>query len=190
MTDWRPLADPIIEHPSPNYGYPGETVRWRAVTWHITEGALGGTLSWLCDPSSNASAHFVVARDGSIYHLVDLDQAAWAQGRAVMSDLSNPIIRQTVDAGINPNLRSYSIECVGLSSWGKGGSLTQPQSDALIRLTAFLCLRSKLTADRTHIIGHYQWDGVGRAGCPGFSFPEWQEWIGRVRALALFWRGW
>lgn len=190
MLQWSPLADPVVSYPSPNYGYPGKGVLWRAVTWHIAEGSLDGTLSWLTSAAGAASAHVVIARDGTIYNLVDLDQAAWCQGRMLAPDVSNPIIREVYDAGINPNRRSYSIECVGYSSWGKGGSLTQRQADALVGVTAYLCYRSKLSADRTHILGHYQWDSVTRAGCPGYSADEWSEWVGRVRALCLLWRGW
>jgi N-acetyl-anhydromuramyl-L-alanine amidase AmpD len=188
--DWAPLADNIIERPSPNYGYSGARPHWRAVTWHIAEGNLDGTLSWLTSPESDASSHFVVARDGQIYHLVSLDEAAWCQGHVCAPNLANPIIQQTVSAGINPNLVSYSIECVGYSSWGKGGSLTQPQSDALIRLTAYLCNRSRLSSDQTHILGHYEWDRCTRSGCPGYSYDEWLEWVERVHALTSLWRGW
>src|SRR6185437_5940701 len=190
MSMWAPLADHIIDYPSPNYGYSGMDVLWRAVTWHIAEGTLDGTLSWLTSPASEASAHIVIARDGTIYNLVPLIKPAWAQGRMLMPDVSNPIVREVYDAGINPNRRSLSIECVGYSSWVKGGSLTQPQADALIRVTAYMCYRWKLSADRTHILGHYQWDSVTRSGCPGYSSEEWREWVGRVRALCLLWRGW
>ena len=188
--EWAPLPDPIIHRPSPNYGYAGAKPRWRAVTWHITDGDLEATLSWLTAPVSQASAHIVVARDGSLYNLVPLDQPAWAQGNVCRPDRSNPIVDQTVQADINPNLVSYSIECVGYSRHGVSGALTSVQSDALTRITAYLCWRSRLTADRTHILGHYQWDGCTRSECPGYSRDEWATWVGRVHALCLLWRGW
>ena len=75
--DWYPLVDIIHYRPSPNHGYDGAKPRWRAVTWHIAEGSLDGTLSWLTSPQSQASAHVVIARDGTIYNLVDLDEPAW-----------------------------------------------------------------------------------------------------------------
>lgn len=187
---WFPLADMIQARPSPNYGYYGEKPRWRAVTWHIAEGSLDGTLSWLTSPASQASAHVVVGRDGAIYNLVSLDEAAWAQGNVCQPDRRNPIVLETAALDVNPNLVSYSIECVGYSSWGKGGSLTSAQIDALIRVTALLCYHAHLTADRTHILGHYQWDSCTRSGCPGFSDDEWREWVGRVAALTHLWRGW
>jgi hypothetical protein len=188
--EWPPLADVIHHRPSPNYGYGDLQPRWRAVTWHIAEGTLEGTLSWLTSPDSLASAHVVIGRAGDIYNLVDLDQPAWCQGGLCGEDTANPIINQVSKASLNPNLASYSIECVGYSDWGKPGSLTLLQSDALVRVTAYLCYRSRLSADRTHILGHYQWDSCTRAGCPGFSLGEWSAWIERVRNLCLLWRGW
>lgn len=186
----EPYIGRIIQRPSPNHGYAGVAPVWRAVTWHISQGSLDSTLAWLCDPASDASAHIVVARDGEIYQLVDFDQPAWAQGIEDNPDMGNPIVRQTVEAGVNPNLRSYSIECVGYSAYGHPGALTADQALALQRITAYLCWRSRLTADRTHILGHYQWDSVNRPYCPGFAAEEWAEWIARVRSLCLLWRGW
>ena len=188
--EWSPLADTINHRPSPNYGYGSARPNWRAVTWHITEGSLEGTLSWLTSPESQASAHIVVARDGALYSLVSLTEAAWAQGNVCTPNRRNPIIYQTARDGVNPNLVSYSIECIGYSSWGRGGSLTQPQSDALVRVTAYLCWRSRLSADRTHILGHYEWDSCTRSGCPGFALEEWADWITRVNHLCRLWRGW
>jgi len=187
---WEPLADTIHFTPSPNFGYGDEPFIPRAVVWHISEGSLGATLGWLRNPASNASAHMVVARDGTLYNLVELRDAAWANGRIDGPDRSNPIVQQTVDSGVNPNLRTYSIECVGESSHWDGGSLTQVQAAALTRITAYLCWRSKLTCDRVHILGHYQWDSVTRSGCPGFSQLEWDKWIARANALCHLWRGW
>lgn len=185
-----PYIGRIIQRPSPNYGYPGASPIWRAVTWHISQGSLESTLDWLCDPASDASAHYVIARDGEIYQLVDLENAAWAQGKVDKPDLGNPIVRQTVEAGVNPNLRSYSIECVGYSQYGHAGALTVDQALALQRVTAYLCWHGRLSADRTHILGHYQWDDVTRPYCPGYAPEEWIEWIARVRSLCLLWRGW
>lgn len=190
VLEWPPLADHIEYVPSPNKGYGDVKPRWRAVTWHIAEGSLNGTIDWLCSPQSQASSHVVIGRNGEIFNLVPLGEAAWCQGRVDTPDLSNPIIRQTVAAKLNPNLVSFSIECVGYSTWGRGGSLTDPQRGALERVTAYLCYRAKLTADRVHILGHNQWDSRNRWGCPGFSPAEWGDMVARVAALTHLWRGW
>lgn len=187
---WEPLADDIQFAPSPNYGYGDALPYWRAVTWHISEGSLEATLAWLRNPISRASAHIVIGRAGEVYSLVPLREPAWAQGAVREPDRANPIVQQTVDAGVNPNLRSYSIECVGFSSYGKGGSLTVPQALALQRVTAYLCWRSHLSCDRTHVLGHYQWDSVSRFNCPGFAPWEWVLWVQRAAELCKLWRGW
>lgn len=187
---WTSTVNGMVPRPSPNYGYGEAKPHWRAVTWHISEGTLDGTLSWLTSRASEASAHLVIARDGTIYRLVPFSEAAWAQGNVCMPDRRNPVIDQTVRAGINPNLVSYSIECVGMSGHGTPGSLTAPQEDALVRATAYFCVRSGLSSDRTHILGHYQWDSCTRQNCPGFAPLEWGDWVGRVHALTQFWRGW
>lgn len=190
ITVWEPLADDIIFAPSSNYGYGAALPYFRAVTWHISDGTLSATLSWLRNPVSQASAHIVVGRAGEIYNLVPLREPAWAEGVVNEPDRTNPIVQQTVDASVNPNLRSYSIECVGYSSYGKGGSLTVDQALALQRVTAYLCWRSHLTCDRTHILGHYQWDSVDRPNCPGFAEWEYTLWIARAAELCKLWRGW
>ena len=187
---WPFLADEIRLRPSPNYGYGSARPRWRAVTWHIAEGSLEGTLSWLTSPQSQASAHIVIGRNAEVYRLVGLDEAAWCQGGKCDSDMANPIVAQTVHSGINPNLVSYSIECVGFSQYGRPGALTDVQAAALVRVTAYLCYRSHLTADRTHILGHYQWDRCTRENCPGYSLGEWSTWVGAVDHLCRLWRGW
>lgn len=187
---WPPLADNIIPYYSDNLGYDGKVPNWRAVTWHIADGTLEGTLSWLTSPVSQASAHVVIGRAGEIYNLVPLDEAAWAQGNRCNPDRHRAVIDQTDAAGVNPNLVSYSIECVGYSTYGKPGALTSPQLDALIRVTAYMCLRSHLTADKDHIFRHAQWDSCTRPNCPGYSVDEFNAWVARVRALTMLWRGW
>ena len=187
---WEPLADDVQFAPSPNYGYGGLMPWFRAVTWHISQGSLEATLSWLRNPVSKASAHLVIARDGTIYNLVNLREAAWANGLVADPDMTNPIVEQTVVSRVNPNLRTYSIECVGYSSYGHGGSLTPVQAGALQRVTAYLCWRSHLSCDRTHILGHYQWDSETRHDCPGYSPQEWRDWIAKAASLCHLWRGW
>jgi N-acetyl-anhydromuramyl-L-alanine amidase AmpD len=188
--EWSPLADVINHRPSPNYGYGSLKPNWRAVTWHIADGGLEGTLDWLTSQASQSSAHVVIGRNAEIYSLVPLTKPAWCQGNVCSADIRNPIIAQTTHSGLNPNLVSYSIECVGYSKHGRPGALTDVQAAALVRVTAYLCYRSRLTADRTHILGHCQWDGCTRSECPGYSLGEWSAWVEAVRQLCLLWRGW
>lgn len=176
--------------PSPNRGgYQGRR-RVRCVTWHITEGGKDASIEWLRNPISAASANFVLDRDGGVTCLVPPGETAWSNGIVQNPDRTRRVIQETVAAGVNPNLVTVSIECVGNSSHGMGGSLTQQQAAMLVQLTAWLCCRFGLSADRAHIFGHYQWDGVTRAGCPGFSAAEWERWIADVATVTHEKRGW
>jgi hypothetical protein len=48
------------------------------LVWHETAGAYKGSIDWLCNPASDASAHLVVREDGGeVTQLVRLSDKAW-----------------------------------------------------------------------------------------------------------------
>lgn len=52
--------------------------RVRLLTWHETAGAYAGSVSWLRNPASQASAHIVIREDGlAASQLVALAEKAW-----------------------------------------------------------------------------------------------------------------
>ncbi len=54
---------------------------------HFTAGASAeSSIAWLLDPVSRASAHVLVARDGSLTQLVAFDRRAWHAGRSRWED--------------------------------------------------------------------------------------------------------
>jgi N-acetylmuramoyl-L-alanine amidase len=54
---------------------------------HFTAGASAeSSIAWLLDPAARASAHVVVARDGSLTQLVAFDRRAWHAGRSRWED--------------------------------------------------------------------------------------------------------
>lgn len=177
----------VTSKPSPNRGYNGAAYKPEAVVWHITAGSGASAVSWLTSPASNASANYVILESGERVELVNPeagpDGAAWANGDVQKPDLSNALIAGWVRAGVNPNLKVVSIEHAGMSSAGKGGSLTPAQIEATVRLTAWLCQRFGIAPDQDHILGHYQINDVTRHNCPGFSAAEWSSWVGRIAAL-------
>lgn len=69
----------IIKKPSPNYSPSGYVKIGHQI--HKTLGLMPGCLDWLTNPVSNASAHLLVTRDGTIYELVDLKNRSWTAGR-------------------------------------------------------------------------------------------------------------
>ena len=80
----------ITEYDSPNFGYPdgtrGQNVPTQIVIhhWGSDESTFGGTVSWLCNPSSNVSAHFVVEAGRSAC-LVNWNDAAWHAGNKAVN---------------------------------------------------------------------------------------------------------
>lgn len=181
MTLTKPTVD--TGHPSPNRGYARGTRRVDAVIWHITAGT--DSLGWLTNPSSGASANYLIARTGTIYELVPPNESAWANGRVCNPDADHnqPLVTKWVAEGGNFNQRTVSIEHEGMSSLGNGGSLTAAQVAATVHLTAWLCQMFRLTPDRQHIFGHFEIDDCDRPNCPGFSQAEWTDWLGRVAGL-------
>lgn len=176
--------------PSANYTPRTSPRTIRCVVWHIAEGTLDGTLSWLRSPRSEASSHYVVARDGDIYQLVRDRDVAWTNGDRCSPDEEHPMIASLLTSGQRLNDVSVTVECIGYSSHGRGGSLTTIQRDSLTRLTAHLCLKYSLTADRAHILGHSDWNSCTRLHCPGFSAGEWRAFVEYVSALVHSARGW
>lgn len=177
---------PVISNPSPNHGYPGD-YRPEAICWHITAGSGASALSWLTNPASDASANYVVTEDGKIHELVNPEAgqqgAAWANGQVSKPNMANPLVASWINAGINPNRRTVSIEHAGQSSMGKGGSLTAGQIAATVKLTAWLCRRFGIAPDRQHVIPHAFIDSVNRANCPGFAEREWTTWVDAIAEL-------
>lgn len=189
--DWRdPWGDRLILRSTQNRYKGRRGYRIRCVVWHITEGSLDSTLSWFSNPNSDASANDVIARDGRIFNVVPGEDAPWTNGRLDNPNLGYAIPRESSQQGVNPNFWSYTLECVGSSSWGMGGSLTPVQIAALIGRTAQACMEYHLTADREHILPHSAFDSVSRSGCPGFSPAEWRVWTAAVSVLTYRWRGW
>lgn len=48
-----------------------------------TGGEYKGTINWFLNPASEASAHFIIARDGRITQMVNLTDRAWHAGAAL-----------------------------------------------------------------------------------------------------------
>lgn len=88
----------ITEYDSPNFGYPtgtrGQNEPKQIVIhhWGSDDSTFSGTVSWLCNPKSQVSAHFVVEAGRSAC-LVNWNDAGWHAGNK------------------NVNMSSIGIEC-------------------------------------------------------------------------------
>ena len=139
---------------------------------HVTDGgSLTGNVSWLIDDKSEASAHYVVSRDGDIVQLVPLHDVAWHSGNAHVND------------------HSIGIEHVGETYGPEGFTAAEYRSSA--RLVAWLVRRYDIPVDRAHIIGHSQvpdptppgeYGGADHHTDPG---PHW-KWGYYLRLVRTF----
>ena len=167
----------IVQHPSPNYG---SRNGWKPdmIVNHITAGSTAaGALATLCNPAREASAHFVVDKDGTVYQLVALDRAAWANGTSNVVTDNRYYGRSKLAAvrgrQVNANLYTISIEHVCVS----GGALTAGQLAASIDLHRYIIGEVKrlygvaIPVDRAHIVGHCEINPVTKPNCPGKDFP-------------------
>ncbi|MEA4924942.1 MAG: N-acetylmuramoyl-L-alanine amidase [Syntrophomonadaceae bacterium] len=149
----------IIWNPTPNFTAGRKRRVPVAIVNHITVGAFPGCLSWLCNPATQASAHYLINRTGAIYQLVDDEDTAWHAGIVNRPNWSSY-------DGTNPNRYTLGIEHEGFD-----GTLTENQYQATLWLHQQLIVKWRLPVTTNHIIGHYRIDSVNRPNCPGPNFP-------------------
>lgn len=179
-TGWCPLAD---RRESCNFSPGRDNERVKAVVLHVAEDTFEGAVTWLTEPDSNASAHFVVAKDGKIAQLVSIDDTAWANGLFYENGqwLTN-FDKQKVPAsppwrgliaGVNPNKYTISIEHEG-QRWEKW---TPAMYDSNLRLLRWIRESVELMYGlHDSLIGHSEVDPISRCYCPG-PCVEWERMI-------------
>jgi len=107
---------------------------------HSTAGLMPGCLTWMCSHEAEASCHYLISKEGKIYHLVPDDMKAWHAGRSTWQDKDNC------------NLYSLGIELENLND-GKD-PYPQKQMFALANLIHDLVLLYGIR--KTRVVGHYQ----------------------------------
>ena len=141
----------VISKPSPNQNDRPAGTKISLVVLHSTEGSDAGALEWMCNPVSRVSAHYLIARDGAVYQLVDEAKRAWHAGRSWWRGVTD--------------CNDYSI---GIEI---GNRAPEPYTDAQYKslggLLAEICDRHRLTM--TEIVGHYH-VAPGRKIDPGYHF--------------------
>lgn len=174
---------------SPNYSSGRKGYKPEIIVCHITEGSYAGAVSWLCNKTSEASAHFVVSRKGEVTQLVDLRNIAWCNGTSTTKSKNNYYGKSTNSIvqkkKTNANNFSISIELEGRSIT-TAGRLTDEQYDALVQLILHIQKEVKriwghtIPFDRNHIIGHNEVAPITKPYCPGTYFP----WTALMTSLA------
>jgi hypothetical protein len=142
---WRPAAQE-------NWGSrPTGTVA-DCVVLHATAGSLAATLAWFRNPASGVSAHYVVAKNGTVYQMVEETQLAHHAGASQFQG------RQ------NFNAFSIGIEMVKQND---GQDPYPPaQEEAMVDLVAHLVHRYRI--QRQWIVTHADISTVGKTDPLGF----------------------
>lgn len=128
-----------------------------SIVLHSTWGGFQGSVSWLCNTASRASAHYVISRKGEVAQIVPEEETAWH-------------VRANATHQVNPqwNFRSIGIELV--DDQHEDGWLTDPQYKALIEVMAGIVQRWGVPLDRGHVKMHMELDAK--------TDPKgWNDWI-------------
>ncbi|NTX50654.1 N-acetylmuramoyl-L-alanine amidase [Myxococcus sp. CA039A] len=139
-TPTTPGAKPaVISAPSPNSDSRNGADIDTIVMHHTASNDGKADLSWMRNPKSGVSAHYMVDRDGKIYQLVGDDKRAWHAGKSELHGVPTDV-----------NARSIGIEIVNDGS-GKT-PFTEAQYKALTQLTSHL--KEKYDVPMKNIVGH------------------------------------
>lgn len=76
----------IIQTPSPNFSSSEYTKI--GVQIHQTLGLMPSTLEWMRNPRTWVSAHYLIAKTGIIYQMVQLKDRSWSSGRITTYNLT------------------------------------------------------------------------------------------------------
>ena len=154
-----------------NYDVGRSGQKVKAVVLHIAAGSMMGIFPTFNDPNRLASAHFAVAKNGTIEQYVSIDDTAYGVGmRFKDGNWYNPrgkLAKPTwpgLQPPLNPNLYTISVEHEGQpeDQW------TPQMYDANNRLLQWIAKQCSLSyVPRQTLIGHFEIDPVDRPNCPG-----------------------
>jgi len=142
-------ALPLVQVPSPNFN---ERRPGFVILHHTSDSRAMDSLGTLTRPSAEVSAHFLVARDGTLYYLVDELKRAWHAGPSYWGgdiDMNSASIGIEMD---NDGFEPYA----------------EVQIEALMALLADLKARYRIPV--ANFLGHGD-IAPGRKVDPGVNFP-------------------
>jgi N-acetyl-anhydromuramyl-L-alanine amidase AmpD len=141
MRDWE-KGFKFIE--TPNFWKGRKGWRPKAIVLHITDGSLKSAINTITNPEKQVSYHYIVAKDGSIYKFVDIDDTAWHCGKVV-----NPTWELIIEK-TNPNFYTIGVACEGR----EGELIEVKQFIALVVLLTFICRETKIYPNANTFVYH------------------------------------
>ena len=168
-----------IWRPSPNFDQRAadSTGVPHMVIIHTCESNYASCWSWLDNPASQVSAHYVVNEDGSeISQLVREQNRAWHI--AALYDCTLNRGHECWRNGVQSNHFTVGIEHAGFASQD---SFPRAQLDHSAALVCDITKDRAIPRDWQHIVGHGQLQPADRTD-PGPHWP-WIAYIHRVQAL-------
>lgn len=146
---WRPAS-------SKNYEDRPLGTKVDSVVLHATAGGLSGTLAWFANPDSGVSSHYVVAKNGDVYQMVEEQKKAHHAGASEFQGRKNF------------NDFSIGIEIVNKND---GQDPYPPdQFEAVVDLVSYLA--EKYQMERQWIVTHADISTVGKTDPRGFPVHE------------------
>lgn len=156
--------DGIIDSPSPNHDERGSPVTMLVLHYTGMSDAASA-ITWLREPRSKVSSHYVVAEDGQVLRLVDEARRAWHAGASSWRDVTEDV-----------NSASVGIEIVNPGHEFGYRPFPDPQMRAVVALSAAIVARHRI--DPANVVGHsdiaparkidpgelFPWDMLARVG--------------------------
>jgi hypothetical protein len=163
-----------IWRPSPNYNT--RTTGISMVIIHTCEGGYTGCWSWLINPVSVVSAHYVINESGSeVSQLVREKDRAWQ-----IAATYNCTLNQNFNCGMNGTQMNHMTIGIEHAGYASQDSFPTSQLQKSAQLVCDLSKRQGIPLDSLHIVGHGQMQPANRTD-PGPRWP-WQRYIGMIRS--------
>jgi N-acetylmuramoyl-L-alanine amidase len=165
------LTRPPTRRPSPNFNARADGCDISMLILHYTNMVNAeAALARLCDPASEVSAHYLIARDGEVFALVDEADRAWHAGVSAWQGQRDI---NSVSVGIE-------LDHPGHDASGRMAAYPTAQMAALVDLAKAIIARHNIAADM--VLGHSD-VAPGRKIDPG----EALDWAALARAGVGLW---
>ena len=161
-----PAAPDCIKVRSPRYAID-------RIVIHAQDGTQAGTEAWFKKPGRTppTAAHYLIGRDGAVVQMVPDDRKAIHAGSPTEAGWNDRSIGLEFEVRCNPwEGRAH----FPLNDW------TPAMLDAGAEVTAILCTKFWIPANRVHIVGHSEVPGATHTD-PGPAFP-WDTFMAAVVA--------